>query len=104
MKALPHIIAIIRSNAEQQNIFIEIAGHKNKTTHKSGKVFVKFPNNNRLYEYRDTITSIGLRLGLITENEVDELFIKYDNYVKCTCGTVHKLNTGFRDPNWCGNC
>ena len=104
MKALPYIIAIIRSNADQRGIFIEIGGHKNKISHKSGKVFVRFPGNNRLYEYRDTITRIGLKLELITASEIDALLIEHDKYVKCHCGVVHPLCTGFRNPNWCGNC
>jgi len=97
---------IIYERAAEKGITIECgpAHRKNIDYIGSGVRLVQFPDNKKVYKYRDTLINIGIRLGLLTEKEYEEQLLEDPNLQRCPrCNQVTNVAT-VKQFGYCLNC
>ena len=69
-----------------------------------GRRSVVMPNG-RVYDYRDSIVSIGIRIKLITDQEVRDTYLTDPDYIACPfCAAITTRNGFYATYGYCGNC
>jgi hypothetical protein len=105
LNVMKNLINLIYQRAAEQNIKIESApSHRRDKDHiGAGCRSVTMPNG-KVYDYRDTLVNIGLRLNLITQDEYEETLLRNPHNMRCPrCGRITEKEI-VKQFGYCLNC
>ena len=104
------IIKLIYARAAARGIEIERGSDPRHASASRGRRTVWMPPKmdpngpRRAYDYLGSIQSIGLRLNLVSQTEVDQIYLNSNLYVRCYCGAVCRSDGFHSRHGYCGNC